>query len=168
ILVAIASHFILGEAISRRTFAGAITGVIGTAVICKDGLAGVRLALVGDGVALLGALAFVGYLLVGSRIRSRLSLLAYATPVYAACSMFLLVWAGGSGLPIWHYGTMEWVYFIALAVIPTILGHTVLNWAIKHVPATGISIAFLGEPVVAAGLAFLFLSQKPPMATLAG
>jgi drug/metabolite transporter (DMT)-like permease len=168
ILVAIASHFILGEPTSRRTLAGAAVGVIGTAVICKDGLWGVRVAAAGDGLALLGALALVGYLLVGRRIRSRVSLLAYATPVYAACSLFLLVWAGAAGLPLWNYGKIEWIYFTALALIPTIMGHTVLNWALRHLPATGISISFLGEPVVAAALAFLFLSQRPPIATVIG
>src|SRR5260370_6255862 len=68
ILVAIGSYFLLGEAPARRGIAGAIVGMIGTAVICKDGLWGVRLALLGDGLALLGALAIVGYLLAARTI----------------------------------------------------------------------------------------------------
>jgi drug/metabolite transporter (DMT)-like permease len=168
ILVAIASYFVLGEALAPRSLAGAILGMIGTIVICKDGFWGMRSDLVGDGLALLGALAMAGYLLAGRKIRNHVSLLGYATPVYLACSLFLLMWAGVSGSRVWPYGRVEWILFGALAIVPTIMGHTLLNWAIRHVPATGISISLLGEPVVAAALAFFFLGQKPSTATLIG
>jgi drug/metabolite transporter (DMT)-like permease len=62
----------------------------------------------------------------------------------------------------------QWAYFTALAVVPTILGHTVFNWAIKHVRPSAISLAFLGEPVAASGLAFIFFAQRPPLATFIG
>jgi drug/metabolite transporter (DMT)-like permease len=168
ILVAIASYFILGEALGLRSLAGAILGIIGTAVICKDGFGGARNDLQGDGLALLGALAMAGYLLAGRKLRSRVSLLGYATPVYLACSLFLLIWVGATGSRLWPYGKLEWVYFAALALVPTILGHTVLNWALRHVPATSISISFLGEPVVAAALGFIFVSQRPSIPTVLG
>jgi len=168
ILVAIASYFVLGEVLAPRSLAGAILGIIGTVVICKDGFLGMRSDLLGDGLALLGAFAMVGYLLAGRKVRNHVSLLGYATPVYLACSLFLLMWAGVSGSRVWPYGRLEWILFAALAIVPTILGHTVLNWAIRHVPATGISISFLGEPVVAAALAFFFFGQKPSTATLIG
>lgn len=168
ILVAIASYFVLGEVLAPRSLAGAILGMVGTVVICKDGFLGMRSDLLGDGLALLGAFAMVGYLLAGRKVRNHVSLLGYATPVYLACSLFLLMWAGVSGSRVWPYGRLEWILFAALAIVPTILGHTVLNWAIRHVPATGISISFLGEPVVAAALAFFFLGQRPSKATLIG
>jgi drug/metabolite transporter (DMT)-like permease len=168
ILVAIASYFVLGEVLAPRSLAGAILGMVGTVVICKDGFLGMRSDLLGDGLALLGAFAMVGYLLAGRKVRNHVSLLGYATPVYLACSLFLLMWAGVSGSRVWPYGRVEWILFAALAIVPTILGHTVLNWAIRHVPATGISISFLGEPVVAAALAFFFFGQRPSTATLIG
>jgi drug/metabolite transporter (DMT)-like permease len=168
ILVAIASYFVLGEVLAPRSLAGAILGMVGTVVICRDGFLGMRSDLLGDGLALLGAFAMVGYLLAGRKVRNHVSLLGYATPVYLACSLFLLMWAGVSGSRVWPYGRVEWILFAALAIVPTILGHTVLNWAIRHVPATGISISFLGEPVVAAALAFFFFGQRPSTATLIG
>jgi drug/metabolite transporter (DMT)-like permease len=53
-------------------------------------------------------------------------------------------------------------------VVPTIIGHSVFNWAIKHVRPTAISVAFLGEPVVASLLALIFFGQRPPLATFIG
>jgi drug/metabolite transporter (DMT)-like permease len=52
--------------------------------------------------------------------------------------------------------------------VPTILGHTVFNWALRHVRPSAISVAFLGEPVVAALLAFAIFDQRPPLATFIG
>ena len=168
LFVAIAAHFVLGESPTRRNLAGIGIGLLGTAVICYDGLRGIGNALLGDGLAILGAVAMVGYFLIGRKTRARISLLGYATPVYASCSMFLLLWALATRENLTGYRNVDWLLFIALAIVPTILGHTVLNWAIKHVPASVVSISLLGEPVVAALLALAFFSQRPSRTTIAG
>ncbi len=168
LFVVLASYFFLGEKPSRRNVAGTAIGLAGMLVISGDGLKDVKTGLVGDALALVGALAVVGYFIIGRSLRARLSLLGYVTPLYAVCSLLLLVWAVATGGPLYPYGATEWSYFVALAVVPTILGHTVFNWAIKHVKPSAISIAFLGEPVIASLLAFIFFSQRPPPATLIG
>jgi drug/metabolite transporter (DMT)-like permease len=168
LLVVVAARVFLGERPSRRNLAGIGIGLAGTAVICFDGFRSLANGLWGDILAILGAASLVGYLLIGRRTRARISLLAYATPVYAACSVFLLGWAVLHGDNLTSYSLESWGYFAALAVIPTILGHTVLNWAIKHVPASAISISLLGEPVVAAILALIIFAQRPSAYTVLG
>ena len=168
LFVVLASYLFLGEKPSRRNIAGTTIGLAGMLVISGDGLKDVKTGLLGDALAIVGALAVVGYFIIGRSLRARLSLLGYVTPLYAVCSLLLLVWAVATGGPLYPYGATVWAYFIALAVVPTILGHTVFNWALKHVKPSAISIAFLGEPVVASLLAFIFFSQRPPLATLAG
>lgn len=168
LFVVLASYFFLGEKPTRRSLAGTVIGLTGMLIISGDGLKNVETGLVGNALAILGALSVVGYFIIGRNLRARLSLLAYVTPLYAVCALFLLVWAVAAGNPLHPYGRTEWFYFAALAVVPTILGHTVFNWAIKHVKPTVISLAFLGEPVVAALLAFFFFSQQPPAATFIG
>ncbi|HLG13636.1 MAG TPA: EamA family transporter [Blastocatellia bacterium] len=168
VFVVIAAYLFLKEKPTRRTLAGTAVGLLGMLIIGSDGLKDVKLALVGDGLALVGALAVVGYFMVGRRLRARISLLAYVTPLYAVCSIALLIWSLATGTRLHPYGASEWLFFLALAIVPTIVGHTLFNWAIKHVRASAISVAFLGEPVVASGLAFLFFGQQPPVATLIG
>jgi drug/metabolite transporter (DMT)-like permease len=168
LFVVLASYLFLGEKPSRRNLAGTAIGLAGMMIISGDGLKDVKTGLVGDALALAGALAVVGYFIIGRTLRARLSLLGYVTPLYAVCSLLLLGWAVLAGSPLYPYGATEWAYFLALAAVPTILGHTIFNWAIKHVKPSAISIAFLGEPVVASLLAFIFFSQQPPLATLAG
>ena len=168
LFVVLASYFFLGEKPSRRSLTGTGIGLAGMLIISSPGLKNVETGMVGNTLAILGALAVVGYFIIGRSLRARLSLLAYVTPLYAVCCLFLLVWAMLAGNAFHPYGATEWGYLAALAVVPTIFGHTVFNWAIKHVKPTAISLAFLGEPVFAALLAFIFFSQQPPAATFIG
>ena len=168
LFVVIASYFFLGEKPAAPSLAGTALGLIGMVVISRDALSDVQLAIRGDGLALVGALAVVGYFIVGRKARARISLLGYVTPLYAVCSVFLLIMALATGSPLYPYTATEWAYFVALAIVPTILGHTVFNWALKHVRPSAISLAFLCEPVVASLLAFFIFGQRPPAATFIG
>lgn len=168
LFVVVASYLFLGEKPHRRSLAGTAVGLVGMIVIAHDALGDVQLALKGDGLALLGALAVVGYFIIGRKARTRISLLGYVTPLYAVCALLLLLWVLAAREPLYPYSATQWAYFAALAVVPTILGHTVFNWAIKHVRPSAISLAFLGEPVAASVLAFFFFAQRPPLATLVG
>jgi drug/metabolite transporter (DMT)-like permease len=173
LFVVAASYLFLGELPSRRSLAGTFTGLVGMLVISLDALGenrqhGSGNALLGDALALAGALAVVGYFIVGRKARARISLLGYVTPLYAVCTAVLLAMAAASGDSLYPYSAAEWAYFALLAVVPTILGHTVFNWAIKHVRPSAISLAFLGEPVVAGVLAFFLFAQRPPLATFVG
>jgi drug/metabolite transporter (DMT)-like permease len=168
LFVVIASYFFLGERPARRSLVGTATGLAGMVVISHDALGDLQLAMKGDGLALLGALAVVGYFIVGRKARARVSLLGYVMPLYAACSLFLLICVLIAGDSLGPYRASTWAYLIALAVVPTIIGHTVFNWALKHVRPTAISVAFLGEPVVASVLALIFFGERPPLATFIG
>jgi drug/metabolite transporter (DMT)-like permease len=97
-----------------------------------------------------------------------MSLLGYATPLYGVCSAFLLLMIFITRQRLAPYRPVEWLYFVLLAVVPTILGHTVFNWALRHVRPSAISVAFLGEPVVAGLLAFVVFGQRPTKATFIG
>jgi drug/metabolite transporter (DMT)-like permease len=168
LFVVIASALFLGEKPSRLSVTGTVVGLIGMLIISKDGLSNAEFALKGDLLAIIGALAVVGYFIIGSKVRARVSLLGYVTPLYLVCSLFLLLWAVATDGKFYPYAANVWIYLLALAIVPTILGHTVFNWAIKHVSPSTISLAFLGEPVVASILAYFFFGQKPPGATFIG
>ena len=160
LFVVIASAIFLGERPGARSLAGTLLGLLGMLVISRDALASTQpndasQALMGDALAVIGALAVVGYFIVGRKARAHMSLLGYATPLYGVCSIFLLSMVFVTRSPL-------------LAVVPTILGHTVFNWALRHVRPSAISVAFLGEPVVAGLLAFIIFAQRPPLATFIG
>jgi drug/metabolite transporter (DMT)-like permease len=172
LFVVIASYLFLGERPARRSLLGTAVGLAGMAVISghafNGAFSGLQLALKGDGLALIGALAVVGYFIVGRKARARISLLGYVTPLYAVCSVILLIFVVVSRDALGGYSASTWAYLTALAVVPTIIGHTLFNWSIKHVRPTAISLTFLAEPVVASLLALMFFGQRPPLTTFIG
>jgi drug/metabolite transporter (DMT)-like permease len=168
LFVVIASYCFLGERPGRRGLAGTAVGLAGMLIMSYNALGDLQLAIKGDGLAVLGALAVVGYFIVGRKARARISLLGYVAPLYGVCSLILLIWVLANADPLVPYSASTWGYLAALAIVPTLIGHTVFNWAIKHVRPTAISVAFLGEPVAASVLALIFFAQRPPLATFIG
>jgi drug/metabolite transporter (DMT)-like permease len=50
---------------------------------------------------------------------------------------------------------------VLLAVIPQLVGHTTLNWALRYLPAARVSLLVLGEPIGAGLLAFALFGELP-------
>jgi len=122
----------------------------------------------GGALALGGAVMMAGYLLIGRWLRGKISTPLYAGGAYGSAALFLLVLFPISGIPLGGYPPREYLLFLALALVPTLLGHTVFNWALKRVTAPVISLLFLGEPVGAGILALLILQEVPAPLQVAG
>lgn len=125
-------------------------------------------ALYGDLLAFSGAILVAGYMLIGRGLRRRLSLLPYIFVVYGMATLVLFLWALVMGNSFWPYPAWTWVWFLALAVVPTIFGHTVFNWALRYVKAAVVSVSILGEPVGATILAYFIFNQVPTVLQVTG
>src|SRR6266853_6274389 len=129
--------------------------VIGASLI---GLGDARLspgALGGDVLALLGALTGAGYYLIGRRVRQTVGIWRYATGVYAVAAAALALLALGNRTPLVGFGGRDWTVFGAMAAGPMLVGHTGMNYALRHFRATTVNVAALGEPVGATLLAWI-------------
>jgi drug/metabolite transporter (DMT)-like permease len=169
VFVAILAYLLLGERTSRLSFFGILVALAGTAAIASDTSAG-SVALLGNVLAIGGALTFAVYVLIGRSQRTTVGIgvLPYSIVVYSAAALTLLPVALLSGAELWGYSRETWLWLWAIALGPQILGHTVLNWALRYVEASVISGTILAEPVVSALLAWLILAEKPGLATLLG
>jgi len=165
LLVGVLGYFLLGEK-PRNNGLGIVIGLGGVVVISSAGLGAGQLA--GDALALAGMVAAAVYLLAGRVVRQRVGLVVYATLVYAACTASLFAFCLLRGSPLWPYPVQELALFLALAVVSTLLGHTILNWALRYLPAAFVSVSMLGEPVGASILAALLLAEVPSAATALG
>ena len=91
--------------------------------------------------------------------------------MYTVAAAALAGLAVGSGVAFTGYPTSDWAVFLALAAGPMLIGHTGLNYALKHFRATTVNVAALGEPVGATILAWLIpaIHEVPaPLALLGG
>jgi drug/metabolite transporter (DMT)-like permease len=168
IFVAVVSHFYLGERIGRGTLVGIALAFVGVATIAFSdaGVSGV--SLLGDLLAMIGAIMLGLYILAGRRLRQSLDLVSYVTPVYATSAVTLALASLASGTSLWPYPRSELLLFLAIAIVPMIFGHTVYNWTLKWLSAPLVSISLLGEPVGATILAYLLLDEVPSVLALSG
>lgn len=125
-------------------------------------------ALYGDLLAFLACGLITAYFLLGQGIRKRLSLITYTSVVYFISSIVLFLYTIFLNLPLNPYSKLDWTYFLLMAVIPTLLGHSLLNWAIRWLSTSTISMAILFEPVGAAILAYFILFEKIVLTQLVG
>ncbi len=117
------------------------------------------MALFGDILALLGAIAVTVYFLFGQSARQHLSLITYTFIVYAISSIVLILYNIVLGNSFFGYPQDHWWAFIALAIIPTFFGHSLFNWALKWVSTSTISMGIVLEPIGATILAYLVLNE---------
>ena len=173
LFVAVGAALWLDERISVRKALGIAVALAGMVVMSAgDLLGGAALAggrpLLGDALAVFGAVMAAGYVLAGRSLRQRVPLLPYVTVVYTACALVLLGVAVGRGHPLGGYPTREWLLFLGMAVGPGVFGHTVVNWALAHVESSVVSVSLLGEPVGSTLLALALLGEVPGVSTLVG
>ena len=168
IFVATASRVILREQPLRQEVLGIALGVMGGVIVTVGDLSLGREELVGDLLAVAGAIAVTGYLLMGRKVRRQAPALAYVAVAYPMAAVLLLGAAVGAGGPFTGYEAHTYIWLGLVALVPQIVGHTSLNWALGHVRATGVAIAVMAEPVGASLLAWAVLSETPSVTTVGG
>ena len=169
LFVVAASALLFKERLRPATLAGigaALVGgvVVGLADVGQVGSASTR----GDIMALLGAVSASGYLLVGRRLRTRMSLPLYVGITYVTAAAALLCVVGITGTRLTGYPAKGCLWVLLLALGPQLLGHTSYNYALKYVSATLVAVSLLGEPIGATLLAIPLLSQVPSVFRIAG
>jgi drug/metabolite transporter (DMT)-like permease len=159
IFVGIGSWLFLKERLGLNLILGIGLSVIGSGLIGYGDMALSKEALMGDGLALLGALAASGYFLVGRKMRKNQDLLAYIFPVYSTAGLVLILFSLFFQKPFFGYSTTNYLFSLLLAIVPQLIGHTTFNWALKYLPASMVSITILGEPIGSTILAYFILGE---------
>jgi len=168
IFVAVASWLLFKEKITRRILLGIFISIVGAITIGFNSWILGGASVKGSLLALSGAIAVAGYLLIGRRLRQKMGILSYVSLTYTAAAIVLLIWTFVVGGSFTGYSGLTYLMFILLALVPQLIGHSLLNWSLKYVPATMVTIAVLGEPVGATILAFAILGEVPTGFEIAG
>ncbi len=125
-------------------------------------------AFLGDMLALAGALTGAGYLLIGRRLREKISLIPYIFLVYGVAAIFLLIFMFSAGQSLVGHPARVYLWLLLLALVPQLLGHSTFNWALRYLSAAYVSITLLGEPVGSAILAYFLLGEVPSVMMVFG
>jgi drug/metabolite transporter (DMT)-like permease len=170
IWVAVLSWIWFSEKPTRATFWGIAIAMIGGILIGFDNTSqeGTN-PLLGNGLAIVGAWAASFYLLLGREAQRRgLSVKSYIAIAYTVAAIVLLPLPLLFGTSYFGYPSLTYLYILLLAIFPQLIGHTSFNWAMRHLPATIVTLIILLEPVGSTILAIAFFRELPGMQVILG
>lgn len=156
------------ERFSFGAIVSLIIALFGGFIIASSDLKISDLALYGDVLAILGALAITIYFLFGQKVRKSVSFITYTFIVYSVSTIMLFIYNLFMQHPFIGYTSHQWWIFIALAIIPTFFGHSLFNWALKWLSTSTISIGMILEPIGATLLAYLIIGEQVTASQLLG
>lgn len=139
----------------------------GSAVLALAG-GGKNSVLYGNLLALAAAFFVALYTLIGRIQRGYLSTTIYTFLTYLACFLTLLIMALASGTPLVGYGAREWLIGLGLAVLCTLMGHSLFSWCLKFLSPAYVSAVKLCEPVFSGALAVPLFGEIPTPVQLLG
>lgn len=156
------------EDIRKGAIAGVIFALLGSIIISYSDFHIILTRFYGDMLAILAAFLAACYLFLGRSFRKKIKYIPYIYIVYTYCAFFLFIFVLISGGSFTGYSNLNYLYIFLLALGPTLIGHSVLNLSIRYVPATIVSLAILGEPILTTILALIILKETLTGATMVG
>lgn len=180
--VALLSPLLLNERLTRAAIVGLVVAILGgtliglsDACVWDHGLRCPELSQIlqgraawGNFLALLGAWTVSGYLIIGRRLRAKMSLIPYIFLVYGVAAIALIISMFVAGQSPFGYPAQTYGWILLLAIFPQLIGHSTYNWALRFLPAAFVAVTTLGEPIGSAILALAILKETPAHVVIAG
>lgn len=167
--VALFSWFFFGRSPTLAVLFGILLAVAGGSIIGFGDLSEGSDPLLGDALALCGALFIAGYFLLGRTVqRLGLHLNAYVGIAYGVAALFLLPLPALFDISYVEYGMSTYLWIGMLALVPQLIGHTGINYTIKYLDPTFVATTTLFEPIGASILAFALFRELPLGLTVVG
>lgn len=152
--------------VTWRNIVSLAGGLGGAAILAGGDFLRGGMAGTGDIYAIISAAMAVAYLFAGSYRRG--PLIPYLGAVYTIAGLMLVVVGVVRGDALLAVRPIDWLWFVLLAIFPTLLGHTLLNRATKHFPPYVVNLSILVEPLLTSVLAYFVFSEVPTGNVLLG
>jgi drug/metabolite transporter (DMT)-like permease len=180
--VALLSPIFLNEKLTRFAFYGLGLTLMGGTLIAFSGVCywdhGISCpfpsyllygrSMIGNFLALAGAWAVSGYLIIGRKLRVKISIIPYIFIVYSFAAVVLILFMVAARETPFGFQPKTYLWLVLLALLPQLVGHSIYNWSLRYFPAAIVAVTTLGEPIGSAILAYLILAEKPGQITLIG
>jgi drug/metabolite transporter (DMT)-like permease len=168
LFVGLGSFLLWKERPTRALVAGAMFALLGGGLIAFGDVHLAGEALRGDLLALGGGLMAAVYFMIGRHVRQTVSATEYVAVTYGAAALFVLAACAATRTQLAGFSMTTVGFLVLLGLVPQLLGHSTFNWALKHLPASRVSVFILGEPVGSTLLALLFFGEIPSGLNLGG
>ncbi len=168
LITALIEYFVLKEKIKTIQWIGIVIAFIGASMLSFSSIdyntnSYTSNTILGILLALIGALGAAIYFIIGRIIRQEISMVTYTSITYTSASIVLVLASILLKYNLIEYNMPTWIYFILLAIVPMLGGHSILNYLLKYIKASIITATVLGEPVGASILAAFLLNEILPI-----
>ena len=164
-IIIVAGTALLVRKPHRLETAGALIGLVGAGITLLDAKNSGEVTLWGDFLAFAGAITVVGYIVAGRILREWMPVFVYAVPVTLLGGILLIpisILMGESTPALGWIDSDLLGWFILLAFLAGIVGHTGLNACLRWVPPLTISFAVTLEPIIGAFIGWFFFTEGIP------
>jgi len=168
IFAALFGRIFLGDRVATREVVGIAIAAIGCGVLAGGDWSAGGDALIGDGLALVGAASAAGYLVVGRRLRASVPLLPYLGAVNGIAAVALALAAVATGADLMTLDGRAYLACAGAAVVASFVGHSLLNAAVRTTPTHLVALAILGEPIGSSLITWVAFGEQPPVHAVAG
>lgn len=115
----------------------------------------------GDVICFVSMLFYALYMALGRRNRTAPTVWLYLVPLYAVAAVVSMAVALFFVNPIQPYSARNVALILGLGIVPTVVGHSLLNYAMKHFRGQLVSIVNMTQFVFAGVMAYLFFGETP-------
>lgn len=152
---------------ARGTILALGVATAGAVVVSSSGLAG-GMALTGDLLAVAGAIAMAGYLLLSRESQQSLPFRPYLGIAYGSAAAGLWLAVAATQTPVTGFDATTWWALAGMAVVSQLIGHSGYNWSLRQLRPLFVAIVLIGEPVLAALFGWWLLGEGLDWRTGAG
>ena len=144
-----------------------ILSLIGAVMVALADVGG-ETGFLGNALALTSTFLLAMYTMIGASVRSRISNTTYTFVAYGCAAVTVLAISLIGGTPLTGYGANNLLTALGMAILCTLLGHSVFTWGLKYLPPAYISTVKLLDPVFSALWGLLLFAEKPTLQVIVG
>ena len=153
---------------NKMTYYGLVVALAGAGIIQWEGLSIADENIFGNFIALLGALFIAITFIIAGKVRENTDTVVYGRMLFFVAGITLLIISSLAGDSVFQISSKHIPWIIFLGFVPSILGHNMLNYALKYTSPTSIASLPLGEPILASLFGFLIFNETIPVGAIAG
>jgi drug/metabolite transporter (DMT)-like permease len=155
-------YFLFRQKLTRAEWLGTVLAVIGVLVLTGFDFQFDPKHFRGDMICLLSLILLTYYLVLARINRNIPSIWLYLVPLYFFAGVFCLLLTPVFQVnPIKIYALREIALLVGLALIPTVIGHSLFNYCMRHLPSQFVAIVTPSEFIIAGILAYLIYTEVP-------
>ena len=157
-----------GEKVPRSVILGLFISIFGIILVQWSDFGTGGNNYWGNVSSLLSGFCIAMTYIFASKIRKDTENILYGRSVFFVAAITILIVTIISEVSIFSFNKSDIAWFVFLGIVPSILGHNMLNYCIKYLSPTAVASIPLGEPVIASAFCYILFLETVPVSALIG